>query len=308
MNHIDLTARIAGQTYNLNRPDMMLEFYDLGMPAQRRLWQRAPAQNGRTQLGVLWEPRFLSMTWRIVGVDLDAFWATRQELQEVFNARGVEAVKLTFGLAGGIQRSTDVFLDGQLSWDRQHTHTLASGTFVAPDWRLYEDDSLIVTYDTGGGGGLPIPFTIPIPIGASTLRASTTILYANGSRLGAPEYPVILLVGPMRNPRIINSTTGERIALTDNGGLNLAAGELVTIDLSGLPRRDNKTIRDGAGNDVSQFLSANSDFNAWHLAPAGELLPNGTYSDGNNVIIVEADNLTNLSAVTVRYVNRYAGV
>ena len=308
MNQIDLTATIAGQSYNLNRPNMRLELYDLGMPSQRRLWQRAPSQDGRTELGAIWEPRFLNLSWRIVGLTLEDFWALRQEIQEVFVARRTEPVMLTFQLAGGLTRSLDVFLDGELSWGREHTNTTVSGVFVAPDWRLYEPTLHIVTYDTGGGGGLPIPFTIPVPIGASSLRATGTILYANGSRLAAPEFPVIVLTGPMSNPVIQNSTTGERIALTDNGGLSLSASDFATIDLSGLPRRDNKTIRNRNGEDVSQYLTTDSDFNTFHLAPAGERLFSNTIATGNNTIIVTADGLTALSSVSLRYYNRYAGV
>jgi hypothetical protein len=308
MNQIDLTATIAGQSYNLNRPNMRLELYDLGMPSQRRLWQRAPSQDGRTELGVIWEPRFLNLSWRIIGLTLEDFWALRQEVQEVFVARRAEPVVLTFQLAGGLTRSLDVFLDGELSWGREHTNTTVSGVFVAPDWRLYEPTTNTVTYSTGGGG-LPIPFTIPVPIGASSLRAATgTILYANGSRLAAPEFPVIVLTGPMRNPVIRNTTTGESIALTDNGGLVLGVGEIVTVDLSGLPRRDSKTIRNQDGEDVSQYLTTASDFNSFHLAPAGERLFDGTIATGDNTIIVTADGLTALSSVSLRYYNRYAGV
>jgi hypothetical protein len=309
MNQIDLTATIAGQSYNLNGPNMRLQPYDLGMPAQRRLWQRSPSQNGRTELGGLWEPRFLDLSWKLIGLTLENFWDLRQEIQEVFVFRGAEPVVLTFQLAGGLTRSLDVFLDGELSWGRKHTNTTVSGVFVAPDWRLYEPTPYTVTYDTGGGGGLPIPFTIPVPIGASSLRAATgTIPYANGSRLAAPEFPVIVLTGPMRNPVIQNTTTGERIALTDNGGLMLGAGEFVTVDLSGLPRRDSKTIRNQNGEDISQYLTTDSDFNTFHLAPAGERLFNGTIATGDNTIIVTADGLTALSSVSLRYYNRYAGV
>jgi len=122
------------------------------------------------------------------------------------------------------------------------------------------------------------------------------------------EYPVIIIGGPLTSPVVENLTTGERIALTANGGLALAAGEFVTVDLSGGSRRDAKTLRNQDGSSVSQYLSTDSDLASFHLAYAGELLASGDYSDGNNLIRVTGSDANLLTLVELRYYDRYEGI
>lgn len=308
---LGLTAVSAGQTYNLNDGrDIRLEMYDLGMAPARRLWQRAPGQNGRTNLGGVTEPRFVDLAWRLTGRDLPAFWALRETVQTVFRLRQNQPVQLVFDFPGGKQRALDVYLDGQLLFsERAHITTIASGSFVADDPRLYDPTQRSVTFALlDSSGGLPIPLTVPVPIGQDALNTIQTIPYAGGSTLAAAEYPVIIVTGPLTSPVVENLTTGERIALTANGGLALDVGEFVTIDLSGGSRRDAKTLRDQDGNSVSQYLSTDSDLASFHLAYAGELLASGDYSDGNNLIRVTGSDANLLTLVELRYYDRYEGI
>lgn len=308
---LGVTAVSAGQTYNLNDGrEIRLEMYDLGMAPARRLWQRAPGQNGRTNLGAVGEPRFVDLAWRLTGRDLPTFYGLRETLQTVFRMRQNQPVQLVFDFPGGVQRALDLYLDGQLLFsDRAHTTTLVSGTFVADDPRLYDPARRSVTFALlDSSGGLPIPFTVPIPIGQDALNTIETITYAGASRLAAEEYPVIIIGGPLSSPVVENLTTGEQIALTANGGLALDVGEFVTIDLSGGSRRDAKTLRDQAGNSVSQYLSTDSDIATFHLAYAGELLADGSYADGTNLIRVTGSDANLLTLVELRYYDRYEGI
>lgn len=308
---LGVTAVSAGQSYNLNDGrEIRLEMYDLGMAPARRLWQRAPGQNGRTNLGGLTEPRFVDLAWRLTGRDLPAFFGLRETIQTIFRLRQNQPVQLIFDFPGGQQRALDVYLDGQLLFaERAHITTLASGSFVADDPRLYDPTQRSVTFNLlDTTGGLPIPFTVPIPIGQDALNTIQAITYAGGSRLAAVEYPVIIIGGPLTSPVVENLTTGERIALTANGGLALAAGEFVTVDLSGGSRRDAKTLRNQDGNSVSQYLSTDSDLATFHLAFAGELLSDGTYADGTNELRVTGSNANLLTQAEVRYYDRYEGI
>lgn len=307
---ISLTASIAGQTYNLNNGgSIRLEMYDLGLASTQRLSQRSPGQLGDTDLGGLTDPRFVELKWRITGRDLDHYRELRETFMTVFRNRG-EAVALTFDFGGGRVRSTDVHLDGLLNFqERRRTMEVVSGILKASDPRLYDPTLRTVEFALlDSSGGLPIPFSIPIPIGQDALSTIQSITYAGGSYLAAAEYPLIIINGPIDNPIVRNLTTGERIALTANGGLMLDSGEFVTIDLSGFPRRDNKTIRDQDGNNASQYLSTDSDLASWHLAYAGELLPDGTYASGVNSISCAGSNVTLATSVELRYYDRYEGV
>lgn len=81
---------------------------------------------------------------------------------------------------------------------------------------------------TTPGSGVTPPFTPPFTLGASvsgTIRVSNDGTAAAGwtARLG----------GPLTDPVITNQTTGERLAFTANGGLDLAAGEYVELSSEG---------------------------------------------------------------------------
>lgn len=304
---ISLTATVAGQTYNLNDGrEIRLEMYDLGMAPARRLWQRAPGQRGRTNLGVIGEPRFIDLAWRVTGFDLRRYYALREMMQTAFRPRQNEPVQLVFGFSGGVQRAVDVHLDGELLFsDRKHTTTRVSGTFVADDPRLYDPTQRIQTFTLlSSSGGLPVPFAVPIPIGQDALNTIQAITYAGASQLAAEEWPLIIVNGPLSNPVIENLTTGEHINLT---GLELAVGQFVTVDLAGGARRDAKTIRDQDGNSASQHLSTDSDLATWHLAPAGELLADGTYCTGVNEIRISGTGANLLTGAELRYHDRYEG-
>jgi hypothetical protein len=308
---VSLTASIAGQTYNLNDgARIRLEVFDLAMPAAVRITQRAPAQNGRSNLSGLTRERYVDLSWTLQGIDLPDYYALRIKIQEIFRMRENVPVTLTFILPNGAIRSLDVYLDGMLLFDdRSHTMTRVSGTFVADDPRLYDPNLRQILFALlKGSGGLPIPFTIPVPIGGSALDNIVEFTYANGDRLASSEFPLIIVNGPIDNPVVENLTTQEKIDLSANGGLVLNEGEFVVIDLSGFPRRDSKTIRNQDGDSVTQFLSTDSDLNGFHFSWAGELLPNGTYSTGLNRVRAFGSGINLNTSINFRYYDRYEGI
>jgi hypothetical protein len=311
---VTLTAKVAGLTYNLNDGDeIRLLDYDLGVSAARRLSQRSPAQRlGDSDLGYMIDPRYLDLFWAIHGSDLADYLAIRERIMTIFQPRDNDAVQLIFDF-DGLQRAVDVNLDGELLWrDRVEHVEKVSGTFKASDPRLYDPVNHTMFFslegDGGGGGGWPIDWPIPWPIGTDVLNAAVSFLYAGGSRLGAPEYPVIRIFGPIDNPILTNETTGEIIDLSAGGGLSLVAPtDWVEIDLANPPRRDAKTIRDQNGNSADQYLTTASDFATWHIAPAGERLPDGSYCTGTNTIRIYGTGVTSDTLATINYYDRYLG-
>lgn len=308
-----LTAATAGQVYDLNDgAKIALMAYDLGLANIRRLAQRPPLQQGDTDLGFRIDPRYVDLFWAIQGTSLIDYRAIRDRFLEVWVPRD-EAVVLTFTFEDQV-RALDVYLDGELNWhDRIAAVEKVSGVFKASDPRLYDPEVRTFLFNLASegssGDGWTIPWAIPWAIGTDVLNGATTLLYAGGSRLAAPEYPVIRISGPIDNPAIINETTGETIDLSANGGLSIpSSAEWVDIDLSGYDRRDSKTIRDQAGTSVDQYLSTDSDLATWHLAPAGERLYNGSYATGSNIIRVTGDNVNSLTVVSLTYYDRYHGL
>ena len=110
------------------------------------------------------------------------------------------------------------------------------------------------TSRTTAGSGFTPPFTPPFTLGASTdgtLRATN-----DGS---ADASWTARLDGPLTNPVITNLTTGERLAFTANGGLDLSGGEYVEIDSAA-----RSVLLAGTASRRSQ-LSLDSRW--WSLAP-----------------------------------------
>lgn len=309
-----LTANVASLSYDLNSDEISLISYDLGLASNRRLSQRSPSQiYGDTDLGFRVDPRFSDFEWMIRGSDLSDYRDLRARIMEVFQPRDEDPVQLIFDFGDRI-RALDVNLDGELLFrDRVASREKVSGVFKSSDPRLYNPSLITEIFDLAGSSGSnqgwPIPWPIPWPIGTDILNLVKTITYADLSRLGAPEFPVIRIIGPIESPIIVNETTEEQIALTDNGGLDLSdSSEWVEIDLSNFPRRDSKTIRNQLGESADEYLSTDSDLATFHLAPAGEKLASGAYCTGSNTIRVSGTGVDATSQVSLRYYDRYQAV
>jgi hypothetical protein len=312
---LTLLARVAGLEYDLNdRVEIRLRAYDLGTPNVRRLSQRAPEQHGDTDLGWRMDPRFVDLAFSIAGDDLPHYRQLRGRIMEAFYPRDNDPVQLIFDFGGGLVRALNVNVDGSLNWARRLlSYQDVSGIFKASDPRLYDPEQRTVLFslETSGGSaeGWEIPWEIPWEVGADVLDLAVNVTYAAGSRLGAPEFPVIRITGPITNPVITNETTGEKIDLSGGAGLILTGpSEFVTVDLSGGERRDSKTVRDQDGDSVDHFLTTDSDLATFHLAPAGERLPAGNYASGINVIRVTGTGVTPETLVAMNYLDRYIGV
>jgi len=308
-----LTANIAGESYDLNSDEIRLIDYDLDIAAISRLSQRYPDQLGDTDLGYRMAPRYSDFAWALNGASLSDYWEIRARFLGIFVPRVDDPIQFVFNF-GDFRRALDVVLDGEFLFrDRVESVERVSGVLKSSDPRLYDPDIVTVIFDlegsSGDSSGWPIPWPIPWPIGTSTLSLIKTITYAGGSRLAAPEYPVIRVKGPITDPVIENLTTDEKIDLSANGGIVLAdSSEWVDIDLSNFPRRDSKTIRDQDGESVDQYLSTDSDLSTFHLAPAGELLFDGSYCTGNNLIEVSGDDVDSETQVLFNYHDRYYAI
>ena len=301
----------GGVTYNLaNNPRYQVEAVDgLGFDVPR-LSQSGPGQLGDTDLGFAQRPRSIIIRMAANACDVaDDLFDLRETVATIFRPRARDAAVCEFTMPNGNVRNADCFTEGLFGFrqsDRIGPAQRITISLKASDPRLYDPTPRSLEFNllASSTGGLPIPFTIPIPIGRSTLAGSQTIAYAGLSRLASIEFPIITISGPITSPVILNATTGEKIDLT---GLEVATGDQVIIDLSGKPRRDSKTIRDQDGNSVAQFLSNDSDLATFHLSYAGELLDNGSYSDGNNVITVSGSDANSLTSVLINWFDRYEG-
>lgn len=321
-SNLGVIATSGGINYNLNDRGRwrLMAYAGHGVPNARRLGQRTPQQNGDTDLGFRIDPRFPEYSFLIDGIDLPNYYDLREEALAIFRPRDNDPVIITFVLPNGQQRALRINLDSDLDLppgSRFYTKHQFSVLPKASDYRFFDPDPKQAEFDVLlTTAGLPIPFTVPIPIGASSINATVDIFYASGNRLASPEFPVVTVHGPIINPILENLTTDEKIDLSANGGLSLVAGEFVVIDLAGEPRRDSKTLRNQDGTDVSQFLTTDSDLATWHLSYNTEIVAGKAptaadgqkRSDGNNTIRVQGTGINALTRVVIDYFDRYEGM
>lgn len=277
----------------------------LGLVETTRIQQQLPMTQGHLDLGYRLPGRTILLRFVGQGCTNEDYWDMREELVEMFQPRFADPITLTFTLPNHKQVATDVNLIGDFGLDlnarfdgrthnvvvavqsdkpflrdiTQKTVTISSipddGWQIAPLW-----NSLITGWRISDPGDAD-----NTGWHLDDALFTATILVSGGSRSGAPIYPVIRIYGPCLSPIIINQTTDERLAFTASGGLALEAGNYVEMDLENL----SKPVRDINGRNLSGYLAVDSDLAFWHLAPNGELLHDGTRSNGNNIITVTGD-------------------
>lgn len=106
------------------------------------------------------------------------------------------------------------------------------------------------------------------------------------------SYPVITILGPMSDPVITNSTTGDTLDFT---GGTVGTAEIWTIET----RYGRKSVLNGAGSSVERYLSPDSDLATFRL------VPDPIATGGTNVITLSGSATGTASAMTLSYYNRY---
>lgn len=329
---VRVIAESGGDVYHLNSliSGLVLREVDgLGISEVARVAQRSPSQIGDSDLGNVRLPRYITLSWALQGKDQPELWDIRARLNTIFRPRIGDPVVVKFILPRGDVYAADVNLEGELTYRsaerRDARSQLAAIVLKASDPRLYKPTLHTKTFTptlstdgwsigaTGGGGltGWSIGATdgdgsTGWAIGRSaSLNEEDTIAYADGSKFADEEHPIIYVYGPITEPVIENKTTGERLSFTGSGGLALAAGRWMKIDL----RFGHKTVVDQDGNSLEHYLSDDSDLAGWHLSYNTELLSDGsTRSDGENEISITGVNATGDTRIVLNWYDRYIGI
>lgn len=151
------------------------------------------------------------------------------------------------------------------------------------------DLDLVATTQTD----LVFPITFPIIFGASGNLFDTGNLNYQGSWRA---YPTITITGPYSSATLTDYGTGATITL----GVAIGAGETRIIRLS----ENSFEIRDGAGNNVFDELSAGSNLIDFYIPPTGQVIAGGTQRLTVNLI----GGSVSQSAVNVEYSDTYFGI
>lgn len=147
-------------------------------------------------------------------------------------------------------------------WDDQGLTMRGDGAikaqFRCPSGLLELNEALTLTGNPGDlqvQGGMVFPLVFPLVFSSSTPSTNGVLVPNDGNR---KIWPTITLYGPMTDPVVLNSTTGEALYFT---GLTIATSDYIRIDGA------TKTIVNSAGQDYYDTLDFALGSTWWRLAP-----------------------------------------
>jgi hypothetical protein len=153
--------------------------------------------------------------------------------------------------------------------------TLADVVFtvglVAPDPRKYgtaQRSLTIALAPPNAGGGLRVPFTLPVTLQAAAPPSEAVAV--NAGNFAAPLVAVI--TGPVTSPALTNLTTGQEVSWT---GVSLGTGDVLLCDF---PNRQaffnpsSVSYTAGIPSAGGTYYPADVDSSWWQLAPGPNIL------------------------------------
>lgn len=270
-----------------------------GIARSRIYTQQAPRQDGSTPINYSLEPRTITMTMRRNADNIYDHYDVRSELIDIFRLNrqtvigGFAPSILKKKLPDGTLRNINVYLETGLLYEPKTEnewlgHSIVEVVrFICYDPIYYNPDARQEDLVFEAITGLLFPLAAPISFGGSGVQTDT-ISY-NGDH---KSYPVINITGPVRNPTIINLTTGKRIELN----LIIAAGNTVTITITNI----SMTIVDAGGTSYIGSLTDNSDTD-FAIVPAPLAV------SGVNSLSLSGSSTNANTSFVLTYLERYQG-
>lgn len=309
-----LFAIVAGTEYDLTGAGILWQEHGdgFGLPPMHRFTQRGPMQHGETNRDYRLDPRTITLVAGVARPCEGEIYDARRRLLGIFKPSN-DPILLRWDLPNGTTRQIDTFYSGGMTLPIGHaaagaisgqnqsgqTPLYSQGVYqrtaielVAHDPTFYDPTLQTATLtNTSFGSGFTVPMPVPFSVGSSVMGVSQGVTYA-GDWL---SYPVIRLTGPMTDPVVRNTTTGEVLDFT---GASIPAGDYWDIDLS----YGAKTVTDAAGGNQISTLSDDSDLATFHLAAADDASPSLS-----NTITVSATGTNSVSATRLQFYNRFIG-
>lgn len=248
-----------------------------GAPPIEYIADRGVFQHGEMLQSVWLRPRPVQLVVRWSACSRSEYWSNRSDLLDIVRPnRGgsVAPMHIRKYLANGAVRQLDVVADSTPvfgprdlnQWDEfAFTEALK---FIAHDPTWYDPTLVEVSH------------------------ATSALCTTFGSW---PTFPVIRVTGPIANPVIANTETGESLTFT---GLTLTGAQYMDIDLA----YGHKTAVRDNGTNLLGYLTATSDLGTFHLAPDPES------SGGDNHITLSGSGAYLTTGIRVRWYDRFFGI
>ncbi len=273
-----------------------------GTPPIEYITQRGPFQHGVTVKDFFLQPRVIQLLIRQAFCDRDEWWDGRAALlNEIRPNRQTISTAVVPGrlqrcLPDGTLRAIEVFISDGPRFEQRVVNTWDEWAFqevlrfIAHDPVIFDPTRNDVNFTIVLDSELVFPITFPITFGPGEADDTLNINY-----VGTWEsLPIIVITGPIDEPRIDNLTTGEKLQFS----IDIDPGQVVTIDLS----YGSKTVVDQAGNNLIGGLTADSDLATFHIAPDPEA-PLGV-----NQMRLQGMHATGVTDIEIRYFDRYFGI
>ncbi len=284
----------GGGTVSLSSGVSLADEGELGMPPNKHYVIRGAQQHGATRQGFKLDPRIINLLFYKKDTSRENFFTNRQTYLATFRPWTSTGI-LRKELPCGTKYELDCHYNRGLSLGRRDQVSAYSQKFAVqliafdPVWRKMPINTQ--SFALSALTELEFSITFPITFGSGVIDESVTV--QNGGTW--ESYPQIVITGPLTNPIITNSSTGEKIQMT----YAIGASEVVTIDTApGV-----KTITNGSGTNLISKMSSDSDLGTFHLAADPEV------ASGNNSIRVQgsaADSAT--TDITMKWYDKYIGI
>lgn len=316
----EFTAYISpdGRVHEFHTPHRIGRFIisqsGWGTPPIEYITQRGPFQHGDTVKDFFLRPRVVQLLVRENLCNRDEWWASRADLlNDIRPNRQATATATAPGQlrrvkSSGEVRDLDVFIaEGPRfeprvagTWDEWSWQEVLR--FIAHNPIEFDPTEVIASFIITLPSSLVFPITFPITFGG-TITETLLVDY-----IGTWEsLPRILITGPIDNPQIDNTTTGEKLQFA----FDVPAGQELEIDLAyGV-----KTVQEGPPGGPYTInrigtLSSDSDLATFHLAPTPEApqVAGQPAPTARNTITLTGRGVSGGTAVQVRYFTRFFGI
>jgi len=245
---------------------------------------KSPYQQGQSYYAQVVEERAIDITFRVIGTSFDDLNVKKRTIARYFapaSGAGTLRVSLPDGSLFDIVAVPDgaPLFNDRRALSKHSTICTVYMIAYSPFWFDPSEKSMMVSLFSGG---FTIPFTVPFGIG----MVGGGILTNSGH---VPTPVRIIVPGPMTDPVIENTRTGEKISVTQV----LVEGEYLTIDTS-FEAPIVTFTSDGVTTSLFDAVSADSEF--------FQLLP------GDNMISISDTTSIGVNPFEFYWYDRYWGV
>lgn len=242
-------------------------------------------EHGAYMASALYGARAITLEGTVHGDTVATFEDRRRDLQNILHIErdsyGIPKLKtLKFTTQDDLELQCAVNVASPLLMNKVNIlHARFQINLVAPEYTLEAQTATTQNFTTPTATGFTWPFVWPVTWGTSSGAAHVLTNNGNGY-----AYPTITFTGPLTNPRLLNTTTGEEMALTQT----ILSGQVVVITM-----RDRTIVQDGSINRIS-LKTAPSTW--WALVPGANSLNFGTSSSSD------------IGTCTVSFRDAYVGI